>query len=287
MSLEIIADKVYESRISQDKTGYHHTRLFTVTGLSGKLTTPAEALAACPQYGTPHPFLPNCIATNVQVDPLNRGARTACKVTVTYGPPEMLGGSGASITISGSNGQRKISFDPKTSLPLLVNYTGKDANGNSTTWPDYVDVTVLSPGMILTYEAIITFTAGNGPIFWNKTYRRTVNANPWQQGEKWTWLCRDISAKSLGGGTSWSIAASFEYSGDNGWLKVESFRDVLHGGQIPSDIDPADLANPYILGGANNAVNQGQTNKNGHGGCTAILPYSPIDFSPLGIPDIP
>src|ERR1700735_5622666 len=157
MAAAVTADLIYESQIQQDKLGSHHVRIFRVDGLTTNQTTPFLAMTYCPSYGMAHPFLPNCIVTNVKSEPPNKQSRYACKVTVTYGPPELLGGSGASITLSSSNGQRKISYDPATGLPLLVTYTTKDPNGNNVTVQDYVDVTVLSPGLILTYEAIVTF----------------------------------------------------------------------------------------------------------------------------------
>jgi hypothetical protein len=280
------ADLIYESQIQQDKLGYHHTRIFRVDGLPSNQTTPFLAMTLCPSYGMAHPFLPNCIVTNVKSEPPNRQSKYACKVTVTYGPPELLGGSGTSITISSAGGQKKISFDPTNGKPLHVSYTIFDQSlpGGLETFYDPIDVTVLSPNTILTVETIVTFTAGQGPLKWNRDLKRRVNTNTWQGGDKWTWLCRSVDGKSLGGGTSFQMAYVFEYDPDQ-WLKVESFKDALHGGQVPNDIEPADLKNPFLLGDPNNQAFVGEGTK--VGGSQAILPYLTADFSVLGIPTIP
>lgn len=282
MAISIIEDLVVGAQYTQDKAGFHAIRLFNVTGLTPGPGTLFQASSFCPSYGAAHPIIPNCICVNIQTQPTAKNSTTSGKVVCTYGPPELLGGSGYKITISGSGGRKTVSYDPANGKGLFVNYTSPGAT--AITQPDYVDLPILSPNTILTVERIQQFTGANGPLSLSLAYRRKVNSGDTMGGKKWTWLCRDINAVSIGN-TSYQMSFVFEYDPDT-WIDVAYYVDRKSGNKVPNDIEPADLSNPYILGAGNNAnqPNTGQGTK--AGGARAFLAYSPVDFSPLAIPAI-
>ncbi|HWE93892.1 MAG TPA: hypothetical protein VG269_08020 [Tepidisphaeraceae bacterium] len=259
--LKITEDLVLGARFRYTKSGGSLLRLFDVAGLTpGKDTLAAAASAVdassgarIPRYGEPHPVVSGLYAIDIDAEPA-RGSRTAARVKVLYGSPELASVPGAvKITIVSATGRKLVNRLPDGSL-IVVKYT--DPAGNAL--QDFLQIPVLSPNMVLEF----TRQESASPLKLSAKYRRTVNASPWQGGEAKTWLCRSIDAASQGGLTRYEVRYAFEYDPD-GWERYEYFVD-RYTGKVPDDV---------------------AISANNDKGVAKILPYGKADFSQLRLPN--
>ena len=209
--------------------------------------------AHIPAYGEAHPAVPGLYALEIDAQPV-RGSRTAARVKVRYGSPELGRIPGAvRIRINGSGGQKLLARNPDGSL-IVVKYT--DPAGNAL--QDHIQLRVLSPNTILEFTRQETIS----PLRLSAAFRRCVNSNFWQGGAPKTWLCRAIDGTSQGALARYEVRYVFEYDPD-GWERIEYFVD-RYTGKIPDDVQLSD---------------------NNDKGAVKILPYGQKDFAQLRLPN--
>jgi hypothetical protein len=259
--MHITEDLVLGAKFRYTRQGGTLVRMFDVSGLTpGKDTLAQAAVAAdsstglrIPRYGDSHPAVYGLYVISIETDPI-QNSRTAARVTVVYGSPELGPVPNAvQIIISGSSARKLTSINPDGS-PMIVKYT--DPSGN--VLQDRLQIPVLSPNTILQFIRL----EPSSPLRLSATFRRTVNSTSWQGGNAKTWLCRAIDARSQANLARYAVRYVFEYDPD-GWTRLEYYVD-RYTGKIPDDV---------------------QTSNNNDKGIAKILPYATADFSQLGLPN--
>ena len=258
---QITEDLVLGAKFTYTRAGGSLLRLFDVSGLTpGKDTLVAAAGAtdstsgqSIPRYGDAHPTVYGLYVNEIEAEPV-QNSRTAARVSVRYGSPELGPAPNAvQIIISGSNKRKLVSTLPDGS-PIVVKYT--DPSGNML--QDQLQIPVLSPNTTLEFIR----TEARSPLSLSGKFRRSVNSTAWQGGGAKTWLCRAIDAKSQSNLARYAVRYVFEYDPD-GWTRLEYFVD-RYTGKIPDDV---------------------QQSQNNDKGIAKVLPYAQKDFSQLGLPN--
>ncbi|HET6251037.1 MAG TPA: hypothetical protein VFE47_25340 [Tepidisphaeraceae bacterium] len=260
--MTITEDLILGASYSYTKTGPTLVRMFDVGGLTPGKDTLAQAAMAVdpasnariPRYGQAHPAVPGLFAIKIDAEPIS-GSATAARVKVQYGTPADAPVPGSvQVRIGGSSGHKLMTQLPDGSL-IVLQYTDPDGNALQ----DHVQIPILAANTVLE----ITRQESASPLRLSETFRRTVNASPWQGGEAKTWLCRGIDAVSQGGLSRYEVRYTFEYDPD-GWERVEYFMD-RYTGKVPDDV---------------------KVTTAGTMGVKRVLPYAMKDFSQLGLPNV-
>ncbi len=259
--MQITEDLLLGAKFTYTRAGGSLLRVFDVSGLTpGKDTlvqaataTDAGTGAHVPRYGESHPAVYGLFVNAIEAVPLEN-ARTAARVVVRYGSPELGPAPDAvQIIISGTNQRKLVSTLPDGS-PIIVKYT--DPSGN--VLQDRLQIPVLSPNTTLQFVRL----EPRSPLGRSARFRRTVNSTAWQGGAAKTWLCRAVDARSQNNGSRFAVRYVFEYDPD-GWEQLEYFVD-RYTGKVPDDIQPS---------------------PNNDKGIAKFLPYLRKDFSQLGLPN--
>ena len=261
MPISITEDLVLGAKFTYTRAGGSLLRLFDVSGLTPGKETLVQAAGATdsatgrsiPRYGDPHPAVYGLYVNSIEAEPV-QNSRTAARVSVRYGSPELGPVPNAvQIIISGSNKRKLVSTYPDGS-PILVKYT--DPAGN--VLHDQLQIPVLSPNTTLEFIR----QEARSPLRLPRAFDEASTAPAWQGGSAKTWLCRAIDARSQNNLSRYAVRYVFEYDPD-GWERLEYFVD-RYTGKIPDD------------------VKQSQNNDKG---ITKVLPYLQRDFSQLGLPN--
>ncbi len=258
--VQITEDLVLGAKFLYTRQGGLLIRVFDVSGLLPGKDTLAQAATAAdgtsgariPRYGDAHPAVYGLYVIALEAEPI-QNSRTAARVTVRYGSPELGPVPNAvQITVTGSTARKLTSLNPD-GTPMLVKYT--DPAGN--VLQDRLQVPVLSPNTVLQFTRL----EPTSPLRLSTKFRRCVNATAWQGGAAKTWLCRSIDGKSQANLSRYEVRDVFEYDPD-GWTRLEYFVD-RYSGKIPDDV---------------------QVSPNNDKGVAKILPYATRDFAQLGLP---
>jgi hypothetical protein len=259
--MHITEDLVLGAKFSYTRHGGQLLRVFDVSGLTPGQDTLAQAAIAVdsasgariPRYGDAHPAVYGLYVIALEADPI-LNSRTAARVAVKYGSPELGPVPNAvQIAITGSSARKLTSINPD-GTPMVVKYT--DPSGN--VLQDRLQIPVLSPNTILQFTRLEPAS----PLRLSTKFRRTVNSTSWQGGAAKTWLCRAIDGVSQANLTRYEVKYVFEYDPD-GWSRQEYFVD-RYSGKIPDDV---------------------KVSQNNDKGVATILPYLTRDFAQLGLPN--
>ncbi len=171
------------AKFTYTRAGGSLLRLFDVSGLTpGKDTLVAAAGAtdsssgqSIPRYGDAHPTVYGLYVNEIEAEPV-QNSRTAARVSVRYGSPELGPAPNAvQIIISGSNKRKLVSTLPDGS-PIVVKYT--DPGGNMLR--DQLQIPVLSPNTTLEFVR----TEARSPLSLSAKFRRAVNSSAWQGAQQ-------------------------------------------------------------------------------------------------------
>lgn len=297
---EIIEDVVEGCRVHIDGVNTSFVRHFAVNirGPQDPSVSPwSFCVRACyatdsvtgfsiPQYGNLLQGSPWLSVNNIDARPLADKSRIGAIVSAHYGPIFYNGIASTQVEIGGSNGYVQISKWPTGFLypgqPIIVGYcpngatfpnqidpstvTGAagDPAKNGLKYYGYASIPVLSPNTIVKFTRI---EAGANILQRSYAYRRMINSLAWQGGSSTVknWLMRDVTAVNsavLGPVTAYKICYVAEYNPD-GWTHLEYYRSEKDG-RVPTGV---------VINANNNGVMQ-------------FPPYTPVDFTPLGLPNL-
>ncbi len=202
----IVEDLIDEARLTEDQDGFTAERSFIVEGVSGNAATKLYSALSdsnIPQFGEPHPSIPNIQAVDRQAVPIESGNQI--RVEVTYATPSdedaatsEAGNGKALVTSSLTNEQTH--FDIHGNL-IKASYSF-GANSIST---NYSAVEVQRPQTRVT----LSRKESAMPKSHIKNYLGRINSVEWSGFAPQTWLCSGISVRESGG--SFEVDYSFEY----------------------------------------------------------------------------
>lgn len=226
----------------------------------------AKRTSGVPVMHQPHATEPGVYV--VQRDPKPfLDSKTQAIVEITYKTPSLTpgGGGGGILTwrFRGTLRDRVTNFDYQGKR-ILVDYTPINADGSSgglaskTTQVGQIRgaVAIGVLEMWKYYDTSPTSILG---------LLNRVNADQFQGGAKYTWLCRDIQIEPLGAGIKGAFV--FEYDAET-HIKTAAYRNIH--GYVPKDI--ADIPIPRTLTMAN--------------GWSNALIAGPASFSSLSLPTV-
>jgi len=201
-----VKDLVDAARLTEDQDGFTAERSFIVEGVSGSAATKlynALSDSNIPQFGEPHPSIPDIQVVDRQAEPLKSGAKV--KVTIVYAIPSdedaetsESGNGKALVTSSLTNEQTH--FDIHGEL-IKASYLAS-VNSIST---KYSAVDVQRPQMRVT----LSRKESEMPKAYFKSHLGRINSVEWSGFAPQTWLCSGISVRESDG--SFEVDYSFEY----------------------------------------------------------------------------
>ena len=233
----IVSDIVASHSLRRTSEGYGVDRIFIVTDVTGPSVSRlynASIASGIPQYGDPHPTIPDIQVTDVSASPESSDSETV-KIRVSYSAPDEEDDTTSETELD--------SGVPVVTAGLVSEDTNFDANGDfiivrvfvSLTGQsrfNYEKVSVQRPQMRVT----LTRTEPELPKARIAEYLGSVNGQPWSGFRAKTWLISSIDVTKEK--TEWEVQYSFIY-------KPNSWRAVVVIGIPPADIDehPPDRVN--------------------------------------------
>lgn len=227
----IIKDIIESHSVRRTAAGYGVDRIFVISDVTGSADARlynAIQNASLPQYGDPHPVIPEIQVTDIQASPVS-GESENVKIRVTYSIPSSddsaegsEGGTGRAV-ITSSLTNEQTHFDINGDL-IKASYTSA-LNAISTT---YAPVDVQRPQMRVT----LTRRESEIPKENLKKFLGRVNSVAWSGFPPITWLCSGISVREIDG--AFDVDYSFEY------------REERWKGELVLPIDAADAQDSPI-----------------------------------------
>jgi len=204
--------------VSFGQDGVQCTRIFFVTELVGAVTRrlyDAAFVSGVPRRGEAHPSIPSIIATSVQVEPIESGA----KVTVNYQQPaydaKEPDETEQAIIRVGSTVQEASTSRDKDGEVIKVKFTyvpvDEDGNQGEQITIDYVPVLLYQvASSTLDYQR----RESRNPM--QKSIKYTANVNKFDIAgfKARTLLCAGIDGESSDGGVSYLVTYRFQYNPD-------------------------------------------------------------------------
>lgn len=209
--MSIVSDSIKNQRLIRDADGFSTDRIFIVNDVTG---TPYDKLydamlqAGVPQYGDPHPSIPEIQVTEITASPLDDNPNQV-QLDVRYSVP-----SEEDSALSDGDNAPGV---PVVSSSLVGEETHLDINNeflvvtyhtSAAVIKKYEPTTVQRPQMRVT----LTRIEEEIPKDDISTYLGTVNEVEWSGYPAKTWLCSGIDSRIQEG--KWEVAYSFAYRKD-------------------------------------------------------------------------
>ncbi len=217
-----VKELITDQSVGRDSSGWTAGRAFVVE-LSGnatpeqKLYTAAKT-AGVPQYGDPHPVLPDVLVTDVAARPIVNTTRNQVKVTVTYAVPD------PDETSEAEEDQASAGTVSLTTS-LASEQTWNDVNGDFliSRWHGSLGVVVQQinqasverPQLEVSFRQVETSI----PKVKIENYLGKVNASAWSGFPSKTWLCTKIDVSQDKAGI-YNVDYGFQYKPDTWRLTV-------------------------------------------------------------------
>ncbi len=221
----IVSDIIESHTLRRTAAGYGIDRIFIISDVTGNPQARlynATITSGVPQYGDPHPVIPDIQVTDIQASPESNDSESV-KIRVTYASPtadDSEAGEGDLSTgipvISSGLTQEQTTLDINGEF-ILVQFFG--GGGFSTKWEA---VTVQRPQMRVT----LTRIESSIPKFTIAHYLGRVNSSSWSGFGAKTWLLAGINANQDKG--KYRVEYSFIYRPET-WQAVVTVR-------IPADV---------------------------------------------------
>lgn len=246
---------VRSQTLVRDSNGYEADGAHIVEVMGG---TPESKLysaittAGVPQFGDPHPIIPDVIVTRVQASPEGSSPNNIL-VSVTYSVPdeedtgELTGDevSDGTITLSTSLSSEETWFDINGDFLKVVWRGGVIVT-------KYTSANVQRPQMNVTFKRTETALPRNEIL----NYLGKVNSTTWSGFPAKTWLCTGIDVDEEKG--KFDVSYSFAYKEDDWQLEVIANLTQAQVDELPPDVESAN-------------------------GYAAFDVYRSIDFNSLGL----
>lgn len=222
--------------VRRDANGYQVERIFYIDGLAGvdsaRLIN-AMITSGIPQYGDPHPFVPDIQVTSVTAEPLSNSGQSA-RVSVMYSEPsedDLLetGQNQETVELSTNLADEETFFDVDGNL--LIAEWRATPNFATPQLIKYGSTNVERPQMRVT----LTRIEPAPPKEAISKYLGKLNLSEWSGFPAGTWLCSGINAREDRG--EYKVDYSFVYRAE-GW-KVEIIIGLTaeQGNEAPIDVD--------------------------------------------------
>jgi hypothetical protein len=218
--MTVVQDLVKEHRISRDSSGFEAERAFYVDGIGGSSDNrlyAAMTTAGIPQFGDPHPIIPDVLVTKASARMMNSSDQI--KVTVTYSIPdpeddliqseEDTADTDGTLRVSTSLANETVWADINGDL---LKAEWKSATGG-TKVTKYAGIDVQKPQIQVDFSRVESGT----PKTAISDYLGKVNSVPWSGFPAGTWLCTNISSTEEQEGTK--VDYGFSYN-PNGWQAI-------------------------------------------------------------------
>lgn len=213
----IVKDIVQSHTLRKTSAGYGVDRIFIVSDVAGNAEARlynATIKSGVPQFGDPHPVIPEIQVTDIQAAPESNDSASV-KVRVTYSiPTEDDNESSEGDLASGV---------PVISSGLQPEETPLDIHG------DFIRVRYVHGSITTTYKSInvqrpqmrvtLTRVETNIPKLAIAEYLGSINSVAWSGFKPKTWLCASINVNQDQKG--WRVEYSFTYREDN-WQAIVS-----------------------------------------------------------------
>lgn len=192
----------------------------------------AQAIAACPPSGDPHPVETSLFLEDIT--PRLIRAPDIVEVELVYrrkeeaNPTEDAGddpmGALARFIVRGGSTVNQIETQKKTDgTTINVTYNGKTQTGT-------ISVTQRQDTIVFEMEMVESYP-GNV----SRAYSNKVNATEWQNDDPGTWMCTNVDFDPSDRSTSsWKFQFTFQFNED-GWQPVVAWKSA--DGIIPADVN--------------------------------------------------
>ena len=234
----IVSDWVNGSTIKRGKDGFSAERIFFVDDVGGNAEQKlynAMIQSGIPQYGDPHPFLPEVQVTNITAVPHKNGQQI--RINVSYSLPSVQDvaetesedeNSPGTVSLNSST-SREVAFRDINGELLRTQYVDQIA-GNISIQTKYAEADVQRPQLQVTFSR----TESEIPKDRIDTYLGKVNSTAWSGYAPKTWLCSSITARE--NQNKFDVTYRFLYNKETWRL------EVIHGlTQEQADALPIDV----------------------------------------------
>ncbi len=207
--MTITPDLIKSQSLSINDKGYSSERSFIINNVTGDVAAKlynSMNSAGIPQFGDPHPVVPNIFVSSVRALPIKNG--TQISISVTYSPPDIKEDS---VADDGSEISGSISVKSST----ISDRTYKDINGNfmTVTWhtgASLIKATrqaeVQRPQMSVSLSRIEDIFPKQALI----DFVGTINSQGWSGFPPKTWLCTGINVTQ--GKDGFNVDYDFSYN---------------------------------------------------------------------------
>jgi len=212
--MSVISDIAGKGSLTRTVDGYQVERVYIVDDVQGTPETRlynAMATSGVPQYGDPHPILPDVLVTNINARLVSSKTPNQVSVNVSYSIPDSEDtpadegelASGVPV-ISAALTSEDTGFDINGEF-LKVSFTTRFSGGGFTRTNRYEQVSVQRPQMRVT----LTRTEPEIPKTRIAEFLGTINSQPWSGFPEQTWLCSSIDVDQEK--TGFEVKYSFVY----------------------------------------------------------------------------
>lgn len=233
--MSIIKDIISDQSLKRGSEGYEAERVYIVesAGTPEARLYSAITTAGIPQFGDPHPVIPDVQVNDITASPVTGATPNLVKVRVNYaGPsPEDLIAAGETDVSSG-----EISFN--TSLASELTY--RDINGQfiivewrgGTISTKYAGIEVQRPQLSVRLKR----TESALPKSVIENFLGKVNSTSWAGFPPKTWLCTavDVNEESAG---KFVVDYGFSYKADDWRVEVTVGLTQAQIDELPLDVD--------------------------------------------------
>lgn len=233
----VVTDLVERSSASNTVRGWEVDRTFHIEGLDGDETKKlydAGTAPGVPHYGDPHPTIPDIKVESLQIEP---SGSFSAYVVVHYANLFAFRGFGtperAVIEVSGSIVSTRATTH-RNGKEIKIQTAPASAQGGIPEVNGTVDV--FEPQATFTYTRREIGDPGDKAL----RYVNSVNGSPFRGKPRWTWLCTNITGRSIDGGTIFDVTYSFQYNPglppwNRGWQPIAV---NYENGKVPDNAQP-------------------------------------------------
>lgn len=237
----IISDILESQSVKRNKNGFSVDRDFIVDEVGGNPTQKlynAMTMGGIPQYGDPHPFIPEVQVTLVSASPIKSGEQVRVKVSYTVPSSDELAeieadeeaGTGT-LTLSSNTTSETVFRDINGEL-LKASYGVVVAGGTTVNIASrYAEADVERPQL----RAEFTRTENTVPKASINLYLGKVNSVPWSGYPAKTWICSKIAARENKG--KFDVDYGFSYRPESWLLEVVVGLTQEEAENLPIDVN--------------------------------------------------
>jgi len=208
----IINDIIESATLRRDSEGFEADRTFIISDVKGSAEAKlynAMTMAGIPQYGDPHPSIPDIQVTDIIAMPLKSGEKI--KISVTYSIPGEDDAAGddqsGKLVITSALTNEQTHFDIDGNLISVRYFDGTTTGINIT----YSPIEVQRPQM----RASFTRKEQSLPKDNIREFLGKINSIEWSGYPAETWLCSGIDVRENEG--FFEVDYSFEFREEK-WL---------------------------------------------------------------------